>query len=61
MINFKEETQKGECLKPMEFSLLVKLRYCDFGDGGGGVFGSTCLHTSDHTCFTHERLNLVFI
>lgn len=27
MIHFKKESQKGECLKLVEFSLLVKLRY----------------------------------
>ena len=27
MIHFKEESQKGACLKPVEFSCLVKLRY----------------------------------
>lgn len=37
MINFKEETQKGECLKPMEFSLLVKLRYIVILEMGVGV------------------------
>ena len=62
MIHFKQETQKGECLKPIKFALLVKFKiHYDFGDGSRGALRRICLHISSNIWFIHETLTLVVI